>query len=326
MNVEDILANAEGFENKDPFLIAHNFYCPRTEFEAPKRIWETRAAWATGDTARDKDNKDPEDVEQFLDLSYGPLGESNLLDIYKPKEITRKLPVILNIHGGAYFYGDKFLYHYYCCELAKYGFAVIGMNYRLAPEYHFPGPIEDIHAAIAFAIQNADAYGLDLEHFFLVGDSAGAQLASHYAIVHSNPSFAARYGLAPHAEIKLCALGLACGLYDVRRRARTMLEDERVFDYLGEQVKLEDPRLDLEENITEAFPPSYLFTSECDFLKGECEPMAMLLRSRGCIAEYDVYGSKDTPEINHVFHMNLQSAEGRKAIDAQMAFFERFCR
>ena len=61
--------------------------------------------------------------------------------------------MIVNIHGGGYFYGDKELYRFYCMHLAEYGFAVINYNYRLSPENKFPAPLEDTFSVFFFFIR-----------------------------------------------------------------------------------------------------------------------------------------------------------------------------
>ena len=48
------------------------------------------------------------------------------------------LPVILNVHGGGWVYGTKDVYLRYCLFLAQQGFAVVDMNYHLAPKKRFP--------------------------------------------------------------------------------------------------------------------------------------------------------------------------------------------
>lgn len=56
-----------------------------------------------------------------------------MLDVYRPKSVEGALPVIVDIHGGGWYYGDKELNKYYCMSLVKYGFAVVNVSYRLAP-------------------------------------------------------------------------------------------------------------------------------------------------------------------------------------------------
>ena len=61
------------------------------------------------------------------------------LDVYRQKDATGKLPVIVSVHGGGWVYGDKERYQFYCMDLAERGFAVVNFSYRLAPEYKFSG-------------------------------------------------------------------------------------------------------------------------------------------------------------------------------------------
>ena len=90
-----------------------------------------------GDKKRDKGLQTPLDIERKDNLSYGPYGKSNLLDVYYLKENAGKLPVIVNVHGGGWVYGTKEVYQFYCMSLAQRGFAVVNFNYRLAPARKF---------------------------------------------------------------------------------------------------------------------------------------------------------------------------------------------
>lgn len=67
-----------------------------------------------------------------------PHGVWNLLDLHYPEETDHPLPVIVSIHGGGYGYGTREVYHHYCADLARRGFAVVNFNYRLAPDSQFP--------------------------------------------------------------------------------------------------------------------------------------------------------------------------------------------
>lgn len=40
------------------------------------------------------------DVKRYDNISYGPAGEENLLDVYTPKDVTQSVPTIIDIHGG----------------------------------------------------------------------------------------------------------------------------------------------------------------------------------------------------------------------------------
>lgn len=291
--------------------------------KTPMRVKLEREAWAKSDARRDAGLVEPDSIEKIRNLSYGPYGEANLLDLYLPKGVSGLLPVIVSIHGGGYFYGDKELYRFYTMHLAEFGFAVINFNYRLAPEFHFPAQLEDSAKVIEWLSNNADKYGLDKDNVFLVGDSAGAQMITHYALIHSNPEFAALFDFSVATDVKIRAISAACGIYDMARRRGINMNQQIIFDLLGDEVSLEDERLKVLENINSDYPPTYLFTSYCDFLCQECKPMAELLEARGVESEYHIFGTPDYKECAHVFHCNMRMEEGEKANKAQIEFMKK---
>lgn len=293
-----------------------------------ERVNAMRKAWAQSDAKRDAGLKEPESLDKYRDISYGPYGKQNLLDIYVPKDkgstATEKgFPIIVNIHGGGYFYGDKELYRFYCMNLAQRGFAVVNFNYRLAPENHFPAPIEDAMAVMKWVDENAEKYGADKTNVFIVGDSAGAQITSQFACVFTNQGYAKLFGLTAPESVKLKAIGLACGMYKMPERAHSEKDNELMMDYLGDEKLISDPRVELHSNIDKNYPPTYIFSSYNDFLVSECVPMADFLKEKGIEVECKIYGSKEAKEIAHVFHCNMRLEEGKKANDAQTEFFRK---
>lgn len=105
----------------------------------PKEIQENRIAWAKSDAQRDKGLTMPEDVEQFCQIAYAEDGlAAHTLNVYRPKNAGDTLPLLISIHGGGWFYGDKELYRFYCAHMAQLGFVVVDCDYRLAPEYSYP--------------------------------------------------------------------------------------------------------------------------------------------------------------------------------------------
>ena len=150
---------------------------------------------AKSDKLRDAAIPLPEGVTEKRDISYGSHGKDNLLDVYYPAGTSTPLPTIVSIHGGGYVYGDKEVYRRYCIDLARRGFAVVNFTYRLAPKWKFPTPLADTNQVMHWIRANARGYYLDPNRIFLVGDSAGAQLASQYAALHSNPEYAALFDL-----------------------------------------------------------------------------------------------------------------------------------
>ncbi|OYP34925.1 alpha/beta hydrolase [Rhodopirellula sp. MGV] len=92
-------------------------------------------------------------------------------------------PVIMFFHGGGWVLGDLATHDGVCRRLAKEsGCAVVAVDYRLAPEIQYPGPIDDCYAATEYVYQNAESLSVDASRLAVVGDSAGGYLASVVAI------------------------------------------------------------------------------------------------------------------------------------------------
>ncbi|MDR1859169.1 MAG: hypothetical protein LBQ69_06825, partial [Treponema sp.] len=61
-----------------------------------------------------------------------------------------------------------------------------------------------------------------------------------------------------------------------------------------------------------------------DFLLPHARPMFEHLRQKGIEAVFEVYGTKEQKEINHVFHLRVFSETAKKCNDAQCGFFRKF--
>ena len=138
------------------------------------------------DRKRDAQIPYPAGVQQWNDISYGPHGKENLLDVYRPVG-AGKCPIIVNVHGGGYVYGTKEIYRRYGMDMARKGFAFVNFNYRLAPKWKFPTPLFDTNAVMEWIVQNAARYHLDPERILLVGHAGKlVKLAAGIMNTHSH--------------------------------------------------------------------------------------------------------------------------------------------
>lgn len=289
-------------------------------------VTDIRTNWAVSDKKRDEGLTTPEDVIRHDDISYGPYGKWNLLDIYHKKEVNACQPAIVSIHGGAWVYGTKEIYQYYCMSLAQRGFTVVNFNYRLAPENKYPAALEDINRVFCFLKEQGKEYYVDTDNLFVVGDSAGAQLASQYLTIFTNPEFARLFDFRT-PDVRVRAAALNCGLYDTRKCAEFQL-DEYFLEYTGRELSgaagniLES--LDTIKYMTPDFPPAFVMSAYHDYLLANAEPMYRHLQSLSVPCELRIYGGKEQEEIAHVFHVNGKLEEAKKCNDEECAFFRRF--
>jgi len=287
----------------------------------PLRVKAMRKAWAAGDAKRDAGNIEPEKLKKFKDINYKNDGKKHhLMDIYTPLDATGPMPTIVSIHGGGYFYGDKELYRFYCMDLAMRGFTVVNFNYRLAPENRFPAPLEDINSVMEWIDANAADYFIDKEKLFLVGDSAGAQLASHYATIYASKEYQKYFDFTV-PNVRILGISLACGLYSIIDRKEVQTDSKILDDYLGKKFDMEDKRIHNKEFIDGNYPATNVFSSSYDFLKDQCEPFYDFLNAKGIHTQMKIYGTEEDKELGHVFHVNMKLPEAKACNDAQCAFF-----
>lgn len=289
-----------------------------------KIVTDIRTNWAISDRERDEGLTTPEDITRHDDISYGPYGEWNLLDIYHKKDVNTCRPTIVNIHGGGWVYGTKEIYQFYCMSLAQRGFTVVNFNYRLAPENKYPAALEDINSVFCFLKEHGKEYYVDTENLLVVGDSAGGQLASHYLTIFTNPEFAKLFTFQT-PDVKVRAVALNCGVYDTRNCVDTEV-DEYLLEYIDKEKLTKDmwESLDTIKYMTSDFPPAFVMSAYHDFLVADAEPMYRHLQSLSVPCELRIYGSKEQEEIAHVFHVNIRLPEAGKCNDEECEFFKRF--
>ena len=275
--------------------------------------------WKKNDDKRDAGLFIPESIRYIRNNRYGDDKVYNSLDICYPKDKeNKKLPVIINVHGGAYVYGNTEVYQFYCADLARRGFTVVNFNYRLAPKYKFPAPIEDLSNVIEWLESKEERYPMDLSNVFLTGDSAGAQLASQYAAIYSNDEYRKLFRLSK-PKIKIKGLSLACGLYDIEKHVSGKLTG-LIKDYFTSEPLRFGEKLKVMDYIKEGYPPCYIFSAPGDFFLENVEPMVEHLKSHGIECESKIYGDEKT---EHVFHINIKSSLANEANDDQCAFMKR---
>ncbi|MHB1118204.1 MAG: alpha/beta hydrolase fold domain-containing protein, partial [Minisyncoccota bacterium] len=118
------------------------------------------------------------------DISYkGTLT----LDVHRSS--TAHSPVILYVHSGGWFSGDKTQDDGYSISQdmpSSEGFNVVSINYTLVPQGYYPQPLKDIDCALRWVVSNAATYDFDMSKLFLGGASAGGHLVLLYALNQSS--------------------------------------------------------------------------------------------------------------------------------------------
>jgi acetyl esterase/lipase len=128
--------------------------------------------------------------------------------VHRPATSDRILPAVVTIHGGGYVIGtydmDGPMLDRWCRDP---GVALVSVDYRLAPETPYPGPLEDCYAALRWAHDNAAELGIDGTRLGVTGVSAGGGLAAALALLARD-----------RGEVQLAFQLLDCPMLDDRQR------------------------------------------------------------------------------------------------------------
>lgn len=149
-------------------------------------------------------------------VQFAQVGDVKLkLDITRPKHVEpgRKLPAVIHIHGGAWFFGSRheqglpLLNH-----LAVNGWIGFNVDYRLSPKATMPEHVQDVKRAIAWIREHADELGVDASFITVTGGSAGGHMAALCALTANDPYFQPGF---EDADTTLQAAVPFYGIYDI---------------------------------------------------------------------------------------------------------------
>jgi acetyl esterase/lipase len=140
-------------------------------------------------------------------LAYGE-GIRATADVYAPSASCVGAPVVVFFYGGGWEDGDRAMYRFVGAALASQGVVTVIPDYRLWPEIGFPGFMEDAAAALAWTRAHATRFGGDPNRLFIMGHSAGAQIATLLAL---DPRYLREVGMNPKSVTGVIGLS---GPYD----------------------------------------------------------------------------------------------------------------
>ena len=135
-------------------------------------------------------------------------------DLYIPKGVA-KAPVVIAVHGGGWQNGSRATFKHLGPHLAKNGFAVFAISYRLGKAGIYPKEVYDVKAAIQFVRAKGADLGVDPDRIGLMGASAGAHLVALVGLAHEQ--FASDYRSDPHAATPAGVKAVVAfyGIYDM---------------------------------------------------------------------------------------------------------------
>jgi acetyl esterase len=278
----------------------------------------------------------PANIRAHLNEQYDASDADAFLDVFYPSKVEKTdqtLPTIIWVHGGGWVGGNKYHIADYLKVLAARGYAVVGVNYSLAPDKMYPTPVRQINTALAYLTQNAERLHIDSTKFILAGDSAGAQIAAQLAVVISAPPYAKALGVAPTIErSKLRGVILYCGFYDfdvkIKRSLRLLLWSNirtMFWSYFGTKDYLNDPRYAqfvVGRYITSNFPPMFISVGNAEEFASQSYRLAEIAANHGVPVDTLFFPENYAPSLQHEYQFDLDTNEGQLALERSVKFVD----
>lgn len=271
----------------------------------------------------------PENVVKVKDIPYIDDGNPyHKFDVFYPEGKIAKegLPVIIDIHGGGWMYATKDLNEYYCMELAKKGYCVFSISYRLVPDVTVNEQIKDCTEALAFIRANMKDYPANKKTVMLTGDSAGGQLALYSTILNNNPDAREIFGTVD-TKLNIKCLLLTSPVTYAKSGGWFSIYTKKMWgkDY---KTKSTYNYMDLNEimELANDMPPTYFITSSGDTLAHDQTVNAynyFVEKGYECEIE-DFTDLRDGKKLPHVFSVLDPFDEyGQKAIDDALDYYQK---
>ncbi len=212
-------------------------------------------------------------------------GAAIPIRVYRPTSLLSDLPpVIVFAHGGGWFRCTLDDYDKPCRSLANAtGCVLVSVDYRLAPEFKFPTPLDDYYAVLSWVAANARSIDADPDRLIAAGDSAGGNIAAAATLMardRNGPSIAHQLLFYPVTNFgfdtesyEAFAMG-----YLLTRSAMQACWSYYLADVVDGACAYASP---LRCQNLSGLPSATIMTAEFDPLRDEGEQYALKLREAG---------------------------------------------
>ena len=262
-------------------------------------------------------------IKEHRDISYtNRSGKELLMDIYQPcVEKDVELPVIINIHGGGLIDGNKNLSEGFCRQLAKRGYLVCSLEYRLIPDVRVYEQFDDVCAGMDCVGRKLVEFDVDFTRIYIAAESAGAYLATYVAAMKKSKVLQDAIGYQP-TKMSFKALGLISGMFYTTRKdatgrflSRSFYGNDERSKKIAEYTNPEHPE------IIYNIPPCYLVTSKADMLERYTLDFAGELGNKGI--EHFLRHMGSAPKLLHAFPvLRPDYPESERVIDEIVGWFQ----
>ena len=263
-------------------------------------------------------------------LTYPSKYKDNKADLYLPKEGANH-PIIVWVHGGAFVGGDKKDAAEYSTILSSKGYAVLSVNYERAPELKYPNQLKQLDEIYDYILSISKEHSLDINNFFLAGDSAGAHLISQYTLIQSSKDYSNKMKFEqkiPISNIK--GLLLYCGPFNVEKLSNvshkliSLLFSQSTWAYFGSRnwEKLYGEIATIKYHINDNFPPTFITDGNKGSFEDHAKELIETFKEKN-IPYFSYFIPKEIP-ASHEYQFKLHTSEAMNSINYAIDFLETY--
>ncbi len=251
-------------------------------------------------------------------------GNDNLYTydyIYKKEsDKLNELPLIINIHGGAFTGGDKSINKYYASFLALNNYQVATINYHYAPLGNLKRQVQDSVLAIEKITKE-----YNINKIYLTGDSSGSVLVLLISLLWNNKRMQEVYQVSP-PNIEILALGLNCTQASIDMFPSFMKafnkENRRIILSSCEEI---EEYTNIKELWNDNMPPVYIISAEEDVCYQNCKDFDSWLTKINHPHSSYYCKKKEEGKLFHCFNVVRPDLEcSKKANEAMLEYFSSY--
>lgn len=229
--------------------------------------------------------KKPDVDIEHLTIKGGPKGKVNI-EIVRPKNAPKNLPVLFYTHGAGWVFGDSITHDRLIKELAVGSqSAVVFTDYDRAPEAKYPVAINELYTALEWVAAKGSQHGLDPKHISVAGDSVGGNMTIALTIMakqKNGPKIEKQLLFYPvtDASFDTASYKQFAEGYFLRRDGMQWFWDQYTTDPKQRAEITASPLRATKEQL-KGLPKALVITAEADVLRDEGEAYANKLRQAG---------------------------------------------
>lgn len=263
--------------------------------------------------------------EQFkcwLDVPY--LDDHNkyhTYDVYLADPKIRKRVCFIDIHGGAYLFGEHQDNYPYAYMLLEAGFDVVLMDYEPNNgKKDIVDLLNDVATNFKHLHSHLKEYDLDKDIFVMTGDSAGGHMSFLFSLMMQNEDINKELGFDV-PNFKPIATILSCPVYDYANMGVGSLTNRALELMIGPKYKDKAHLANYSPKTYVSFNKIPLFLSTCtrDFIRSESLALNKDMENKPGYKFIDINSNKK--EVDHVHNVVKINLEESKIVNHEIIKF-----